>query len=116
MVLSHTLLINTFDCQFLLVTGGYTGTTSRFIYLDSTEIFSDNVWRTVASKLPTGFGIWGLSVATINNRVLCYGNLLLIISKQPQRRGLGSCSAYKAYVKFCKGVCRVVGTQLTRHV
>ena len=102
--------------QFFMVTGGYDG----FSPLDSTEIFSDNVWRTVASKLPTGFGIWGLSVATINNRVLCYGNLLLIISKQPQRRGLGSCSAYKAYVKVCKGVCRVVkgviGTQLTRHV
>ena len=50
-----------------MVTGGWTGS-SRF---DSTEIFSDNVWRTVAAKLPTPLA--GLKVATIDNRVLAFG-------------------------------------------
>ena len=51
-----------------MVTGGYDG--SR--HLDSTEIFSDNVWRTVTAKLPAPMG--SLTVATINNRVLAFGN------------------------------------------
>ena len=56
-----------FICQFLMVTGGV-GESS---FLDSTEIFSDNVWRTVAAKLPDK--TYGLRVATINNRVLAFG-------------------------------------------
>ena len=52
-----------------MVTGGYGGG-----YLDSTEIFSDNVWRMVTAKLPSP--MQGLRVATINNRVLAFGNPL----------------------------------------
>ena len=52
-----------------MVTGGYGSS-----YLDSTEIFSDNAWRTVAAKLP--FLMRDLRAATINNRVLSFGNSL----------------------------------------
>ena len=48
-----------------MVTGGHRE-------IDSTEIFSDNIWRTVAAKLPVL--MYGLSAATINNRVLAFGN------------------------------------------
>lgn len=51
-----------------MVTGGSTGTS----VLDSTEIFSDKVWKTVNAKLP--FPVDGLQLATINNRVLSFGN------------------------------------------
>ena len=57
-------------CQFLIVTGGSGKSTSGF--LDSTEIFSDNVWRTVAAKLPALMS--DMRVATINNRVLSFGD------------------------------------------
>jgi len=53
--------------KFILVTGGALGTGD----LDSTEIFHNNVWRIVAGKLPVG--MYGMSVATINNRVLMFG-------------------------------------------
>ena len=53
--------------QFLMVTGGYAGSN-----LDSTEILSDNIWRTVDAKLPAPMS--GFRVATINNRVLSFGN------------------------------------------
>ena len=56
-----------FSCQFLMVTGGWNERT-----FDSTEIFSDSVWKTVAGKLPGQNR--GLKVATINNRVLLFGN------------------------------------------
>ena len=39
--------------------------------LDSTEVFSDNVWRTLSTKLPFPMGI--MKVATVNNRVLFFG-------------------------------------------
>ena len=52
-----------------MVTGGYGDITAR---LDSTEIFSDNVWRTVAAKLPAP--MLEIKVATINNMVLVFGN------------------------------------------
>ena len=58
----------TFSCQFLMVSGGWTGSAD----LDSTEIFSDNTWRTVAGKLPEPMS--SLRVTTINNRVLSLGN------------------------------------------
>ena len=51
-----------------MVTGGWAGSTR----LDSTEIFSDSVWRTVAGKLPYPMNY--MSVTTINNRVLLFGN------------------------------------------
>ena len=50
-----------------MVTGGWNGTR-----LDSTEIFSDSVWRTVAGKLPDSMA--DLRVATLNNMVLLFGN------------------------------------------
>ena len=56
--------------QYLIVTGGY-----RSGNLDSTEIYSfrDNVWS-VSGKLPAR--IWGLRAATINKRVLLFGNYI----------------------------------------
>ena len=57
-----------------MVTGGYDGSS----HFDSTEIFSDNVWRSVAAKLPDK--TYGLRVATINNRVLAFGNLSLFVT------------------------------------
>jgi len=59
--------------KFLMVTGGAPAKSNSRPrnYLDSTEIFSDNVWRTVAAKLPTK--LLGPRVATINNRVLLFG-------------------------------------------
>ena len=69
-VLYHTIndhrTVYNNNCQVFLVTGGFS-----YSHLDSTEIFSQNVWRTVAAKLP--FPMFGLRVATINNRVLCFG-------------------------------------------
>ena len=55
----------TFNCQFLMVTGGHRE-------IDSTEIFSDNIWRTVAARLPAPMSEF--RVATINNRLLAFGN------------------------------------------
>ena len=54
--------------QYIIVTGGYSGG-----YIDTTEIYSfrDNVW-TEAGPLPAG--IYGMRAATINNRVLLFGN------------------------------------------
>ena len=49
-----------------MVTGGWIGSK-----LDSTEIFSENVWRAVIAKLPVP--MFGPRVATINNRVLAFG-------------------------------------------
>ena len=60
-----------FNCQIILVTGGYDGSS----FLDSTEIFSDNVWRTLTAKLPTPMD--KMAVATINNRVVLFGNSFL---------------------------------------
>ena len=64
------LMIKFANLQFLMVTGGHPG--SGYNYLDSTEIFSNNVWRTCTPKLP--FPLAGHRVATINNRVLSFGN------------------------------------------
>ena len=56
-----------------MVTGGYNYPN----YFDSTEIYNDNVWRTITAKLPTP--LRGLRVATINNRVLSFGNSLFLM-------------------------------------
>ena len=45
------------------VTGGNGG--SSYDYLDSTEIFSENTWRTVVAKLPTQIKALRLATATI---------------------------------------------------
>ena len=66
MYLKKILLVA--NCQFLMVTGGWGGAV-----LDSTEIFSDNVWRTVAGKLLVP--MYTIKEATINNRVLIFGIL-----------------------------------------
>ena len=59
-----------------MVTGGHSwkfdSTTKH-----STEIFSDNVWRTVTAKLPFN-GLMDLRITTINNRVLTFGNPLFL--------------------------------------
>ena len=60
-----------FNCQILLVTGGKIGSS----LLDSTEIFSNNVWRTLTAKLPVPMD--NMEVATINNRLLLFGNSFL---------------------------------------
>ena len=67
-------MIDSFKCQFLLVTGGYDYGSG---YLDSTEIFSDNVWKTLTAKLPAPMG--SMRTASINNRVLAFGNFLFMI-------------------------------------
>ena len=60
--------------QLLLVTGGYGE--SGIHGLDTTEVFQDNVWRTVAGKLPAPTS--GLRAATVDNsRVLSFGMLVL---------------------------------------
>ena len=52
-----------------MVTGGIFATGE----LDSTEIFSDNIWRTVIAKLPVP--MFDLGVITMNNRVLSFGKI-----------------------------------------
>ena len=69
----HAYLIDTLNFQFLMVTGGGYGRG----YLDSTEIFNDDVWRMVTAKLPAP--MLNLRVTTINNRVLAFGNPLLFV-------------------------------------
>ena len=54
--------------QFFMVTGGLV---SGVTILDSTEIYSGSVWKTLPGKLPTP--LVGLTVATVNNRVLSFG-------------------------------------------
>ena len=54
-----------------MVAGGFSGGS----YLDSTEVFSDNIWSSVDdAKLPVAMD--GLRIATINNMVLAFGNSL----------------------------------------
>ena len=53
-----------------MVTGGHGETEPWF--LDTTEVYQDNVWRTVAGKLPVP--VASLRAATVNNRVLLFGN------------------------------------------
>ena len=52
------------------MTGGHGGS----IQFDSTEIYRNNVWRTVAAKLPAK--MFDMRATTFNNRVLVTGNLL----------------------------------------
>ena len=57
--------------QFFMVIGG--GAPDGSGFLDSTEIYSDNVWRTIRQKLPIKMGMF--SGVTINNRVLTFGKI-----------------------------------------
>ena len=41
-------------------------------YLDTTEVYKDNLWRTVYGKLPA---IAGLKATTVNNRPLAFGEI-----------------------------------------
>ena len=52
------------------MTGGDDGSNK----LDTTEIYQDNVWRTVSGKLPVP--MWGMNVRTISNRLILTGKLL----------------------------------------
>ena len=64
----------------MMVTGGmiaHGGTGQTFRQTDNTEVFSDNVWRTVVAKLP--FATSGVRIASINNRVLSFGNPLFLM-------------------------------------
>ena len=40
-------------------------------YLDSTEIYDDNVWKTVTGKLPSP--MYDLRATTLENRVYIFG-------------------------------------------
>ena len=53
-----------------MVIGGTTGFHPS-VSLDSTEIYSDNVWRTVAGKLPVA--LYYSRALDISNRVLLFG-------------------------------------------
>ena len=55
--------------QILIVTGGHGGS----IRFDSTEIYRNNVWTTVAAKLPDK--MFDMRATTFNNRVLVTGIL-----------------------------------------
>ena len=55
--------------QILIVTGGSKALNEP---LDSSEIYRDNVWRTIAGKMP--FEITALRAVSYNNRVLSFGN------------------------------------------
>ena len=54
-----------------MVTGGIDSNTGDKNYLDSTEIFRNDVWTTVASKLYEK--LWGVRAANLNNNVLLFG-------------------------------------------
>ena len=43
------------------------------VSLDTTEIFSNNIWRIVTEKLPVP--MQSLRIATINNRLLLFGKI-----------------------------------------
>ena len=51
------------------MTGGLGGS----IFFDSTEIYRNNAWMTVAAKLPAK--MFDMRATTINNKVLVTGNL-----------------------------------------
>ena len=54
-----------------MVMGGSTGMHPS-VSLDTTEIYSDNVWRTAAGKLPVA--LYYSRAIDISNRVLLFGN------------------------------------------
>ena len=56
--------------QLLLVTGGWD---IDLTVLDSTEVYQDNEWKIVSGKLP--LALVGTKVATIDDRVLSFGNI-----------------------------------------
>ena len=58
--------------QLLIVTGGYDGSTR----LDSTEVYQDNVWRTVG-KLPVP--ISSMKAATASGRTFLFGKTQIIL-------------------------------------
>ena len=53
-----------------MVTGGHGETAPWF--LDTTEVYQDNEWRTVPGKLPMPLA--SLRATTFNNRVLLFGD------------------------------------------
>ena len=61
-----------------MVTGGYSGSD----YLDTTETFTSDeyTWTTTGARLPRPMG--GLRAATIDDRILIFGNYNLFITHQ----------------------------------
>ena len=57
-----------------MVSGGYKYNGTHYSF-DSTEIFSNNVWRTVDGKLPRR--MYSMVIATYNNKIQSYGKLYL---------------------------------------
>ena len=53
-----------------MVSGGYKYDGTHYSF-DSTEIFSNNVWRTVDGKLPRK--MYSMVIATSNNKIQSYG-------------------------------------------
>ena len=65
----------TFYFKLFMVTGGIGIGGFGDSFLDSTEIFKENVWTEVG-KLPVGIGV--IKGATIDNRVLIFGKQALL--------------------------------------
>ena len=69
-IIHKIVFIFYYHYQLLMVTGGMFSQSSR---LDTTEVYKDNVWRTVTGRLP--LGLRGQTAISVNNRVLLLGRL-----------------------------------------
>ena len=54
-----------------MVVGGLTG----FTWLDTTEVYQDNEWRTVSGILPRA--ISNMAAASINDKILLFGKIFI---------------------------------------
>ena len=83
--------------QLMIVTGGNIGKEV------TTEIYSNNVWKTVAAKLPYEW-IHSLEVISIANRVILFGNwqkyILTIIWNAKNLGGFGDSSAQNKIFEY----------------
>ena len=50
-----------------MVTGGHAGSS----YLDTSDVYQDNEWRTVSGKLPRA--IYDMEAAVINDKIILFG-------------------------------------------
>ena len=81
--LCKTLILSSF--QFLLVSGGWTGS----VYTDTTEIFDGSAWTNVG-RLP--WGIINFPIINIDNKILSFGKRIFIGFQQNKSicfRGFG---------------------------
>ena len=67
-----------------MVTGGLTGSD----YLDTTETFTsdEDTWTTTGARLPRP--MYGLRAATIDDRILIFGNYILFITHNIYHRNI----------------------------